>query len=450
VLAVIAVVASLTALQRAGAVSLSSLAASPREVADGRLWLLVSSGAIAADPLLWSLLSFCCLALLTLAVCGWRILWLAALAGQTVSALLGYSIIGVARLVDPGAFQRLVTAPDYGVSAICAAWLGAVAGTGWQKRGESIRRAAIVLGCVAAASLAWFVRGRGLDVLDSEHVFAFGIGVAAETQSLSRGSYASRSSATSGDGGQLEWSRSPLVTQAAVRATGRARPCTAHVALVREQVTAFDEREGRASRFLGGALGRLVPTAEAAVEEQHCVTVGGGLDRCGQLLRGFLTIVGYGADTRQKGVGDRLLGRLHLGMTLLVEPGLEQHLEERTVGGGEPNVRPSGGGQTVRRRVELGDFGLELCREELIGVDCDRREELVAVGEMRVGGTDSDTDTAARLGEREVAHPVLADQLDRGIDQRRSQVAVVVAAGLTGSRHRLRARARCDRPPTPR
>jgi membrane associated rhomboid family serine protease len=85
----------------------------------------------------------------------------------------------VARLVDPGAFQRLVTAPDYGVSAICAAWLGAVAGTGWQKRGESIRRAAIVLGCVAAASLAWFVRGRGLDVLDSEHVFAFGIGVAA-------------------------------------------------------------------------------------------------------------------------------------------------------------------------------------------------------------------------------------------------------------------------------
>jgi hypothetical protein len=179
VLAVIAVVASLTALQRAGAVSLSSLAASPREVVDGRLWLLVSSGAIAADPLLWSLLSFCCLALLTLAVCGWRILWLAALAGQTVSALLGYSIIGVARLVDPGAFQRLVTAPDYGVSAICAAWLGAVAGTGWQKRGESIRRAAIVLGCVAAASLAWFVRGRGLDVLDSEHVFAFGIGVAA-------------------------------------------------------------------------------------------------------------------------------------------------------------------------------------------------------------------------------------------------------------------------------
>jgi hypothetical protein len=179
VLAVVAVVSSLTALQRVGAVSLSSLAASPREVADGRLWLLVSSGAIAADPLLWSLLSFCGLAFLTLALCGSRIFWFAAVTGQTLSTVLAYSIIGVARLGDPGAFERLVTTPDYGVSAISAAWLGAVAATGWRKRGESLLRAAIVLGCVAAASLGWFVRGRGLDALDSEHVFAFAIGVAA-------------------------------------------------------------------------------------------------------------------------------------------------------------------------------------------------------------------------------------------------------------------------------
>jgi len=177
VIALVAVVSSLTAIQRVGAVPLASLAASPREVADGRLWLLISSGAIAADPLLWSLLSFCGLAFLTFALCGWRILWFAALTGQTFSTLLGYSIIGVARLVEPRAFERLVSAPDYGVSAISAAWLGAVAAVGWRKRGESTGRAAIVLGCVAAASLAWFVRGRGLDVLDSEHVFAFAIGV---------------------------------------------------------------------------------------------------------------------------------------------------------------------------------------------------------------------------------------------------------------------------------
>jgi hypothetical protein len=176
----------LTALERVGTVPLKSLAASPSEVADGRLWLLVTNGTVAADPLLWSLLSFCGLAFLTLALCGWRILWLAALIGQTFSTLLGYSIIELAQLVDPGAFQRLVTAPDYGVSAISAAWLGAMAAVGWRKRGESIGRAAIVLGCVAAACLAWFVRGRGLDVLDSEHLFAFAIGVAATSAIATR------------------------------------------------------------------------------------------------------------------------------------------------------------------------------------------------------------------------------------------------------------------------
>jgi hypothetical protein len=177
VVCLVALVASLTALQRVGALSLATVAASPREVADGRVWLLVTNGLIAADPLLWSLLSFVGLAFVTRALCGWRILWLAALAGQTFSTLVGYSLVGAARFVDPGAFQPLVSAPDYGVSAIAASWLGALAAFGWQRRRENMRRAAIVLGCVTAGVLAWFVRGRGLDVLDSEHLFAFLIGV---------------------------------------------------------------------------------------------------------------------------------------------------------------------------------------------------------------------------------------------------------------------------------
>jgi hypothetical protein len=192
VVVLVAMVCSLTALQRVGAVPLRSLAASPREVADGRLWLLISSGVVAADPLLWSLLSFCGLAVITFALCGWRVLWFAALVGQTLSTLLGYSVIGIARLVEPGMFQRLVSAPDYGVSAISAAWLGAIAAVGWRKRRESISRAAIVLGCVAATCLAWFLRGRGLDVLDSEHVFAFAIGVGSATELANGGLFRER------------------------------------------------------------------------------------------------------------------------------------------------------------------------------------------------------------------------------------------------------------------
>ena len=189
VLALVAVVGSLTALQRIGVVPLASVAASPREVADGRLWLLVSNGTVAANPLLWSLLSFCILAFLTLALCGGPILWFAAFAGQAFSTVLGYSVIGLARFFEPGAFQRLVSAPDYGVSAISAAWLGAIAAIGWRKRGESSGRAVIVLGCVAAACLAWLVRGRGLDVLDSEHVFAFAIGIGVAIEIPTRGQF---------------------------------------------------------------------------------------------------------------------------------------------------------------------------------------------------------------------------------------------------------------------
>jgi len=203
VLGLVAVVSSLTALQRIGVVPLASLAASPREVADGRLWLLLSNGTVAADPLLWSLLSFSILAFLTLALCGGRILWFAAFAGQAFSTVLGYSVVGLTRFVEPGAFQRLVSAPDYGVSAISAAWLGALAAIGWRKRGESVGRAAIVLGCVAAACLAWFVRGRGLDVLDSEHAFAFviGIGVAIEIPTRGRFRAAREREAFGGSGG---------------------------------------------------------------------------------------------------------------------------------------------------------------------------------------------------------------------------------------------------------
>lgn len=177
VVALVALVFLLTDLERAGALSLASIAASPREVADGRVWLLVSSGLVAANPLFWSLLSFCSLGLVALAVCGSRIFWVSAIAGQTLSTVLAYALIGVGRLVEPGSFHQLVSAPDYGVSAISAAWLGALAAVGWRKRSESRVRAAIVLGCVAAASLAWFVRGGGLNVLDSEHLFAFVIGV---------------------------------------------------------------------------------------------------------------------------------------------------------------------------------------------------------------------------------------------------------------------------------
>ena len=86
--------------------------------------------------------------------------------------------LGLYRLAEPHAFQGLLSRPDYGVSAISAAWLGAVAAAGWTRRGQTLEgRAAIALACAAIALFAWMLRG-ALTVLDSDHIFAFAVGLA--------------------------------------------------------------------------------------------------------------------------------------------------------------------------------------------------------------------------------------------------------------------------------
>ena len=101
----------------------TELAASTQRLAQGRVWLLVTSGLLAERPFLASLLSFAMLAALTLAVCGSRVFWIAGLAGHVGSALFTYALIALGRLFDPAASGAAWSSLDYGVSAISAAWL---------------------------------------------------------------------------------------------------------------------------------------------------------------------------------------------------------------------------------------------------------------------------------------------------------------------------------------
>jgi len=64
------------------------------------------------------------------------------------------------------------------------------------------------------------------------------------------------------------------------------------------------------------------------------------------------------------------------------------------------------------------------------GAHPDRREQIVAVREVPVGGGDGDTEAAADLGQGEVADPPLRYQLDGGVDQCRLEITVVVAAAF--------------------
>jgi hypothetical protein len=155
----------------------ASLAASPARLLQGKVWLLISSGLLAEHPLGASIVSFTLLALLALTVCGLRRFWWAAFCGHVGSTIVVYAAIWLMRLSRPRAFSSVFGSPDYGVSAVSAAWLGAIAAVGWRIRGRSKGgRAAIVLSCIAVALFAYTARP-GITIIAAEHVLAFAFGV---------------------------------------------------------------------------------------------------------------------------------------------------------------------------------------------------------------------------------------------------------------------------------
>ena len=161
-----------------------SLAASPARIAHGRVWLLVSSGLLAQQPVGASVASFALLAALMLAICRTRVFWLSAALGHIGSTLVVYGLIGTVRVFQPEVFERALASADYGVSAISAAWLGSIAAVAWRARGHSwAGRGAIALSCVFVGFFAYMLRP-GISVLTSEHVFAFAAGIAVASPNL--------------------------------------------------------------------------------------------------------------------------------------------------------------------------------------------------------------------------------------------------------------------------
>lgn len=180
VFALVLAVSATTSAELAGAISVKAIAASPSEIGEGRWWLLLTSGMFAQSPLVPSLLTFAALAFSTCAICGSRVLWTAAIVGHVWSTLAAYLALELVRLADPNAYELSISAPDYGVSAICAAWIGAIAARAWTRPGRSGHgRAVIAALCLGSAVYGWLLRGAPpLGVLDSEHVLAFILGVA--------------------------------------------------------------------------------------------------------------------------------------------------------------------------------------------------------------------------------------------------------------------------------
>jgi hypothetical protein len=145
--------------------AVDELAATPRAIEDGRVWLLATSAFLADRPAVPSILGFVVVGLVTLLVAGPRVLWTAAAAGHVLATLVVYAAL------DAAAYT--VSQPDYGTSAVIAAWIGVVAY-------HIYRRRSVVpaLAVCAVAGLVGLLLRPDLDVLDTEHVVALAFGAA--------------------------------------------------------------------------------------------------------------------------------------------------------------------------------------------------------------------------------------------------------------------------------
>jgi hypothetical protein len=176
----------------------------------------------------------------------------------------------------------------------------------------------------------------------------------------------------------------------------------------------------------------------AGVEEQRGMPVRRGLEGVGQGVSCTGVPRTDLLDDRAVTVDGRP-GVLQGRVPGLVEACAVQRVEERTLLGRKPDVGVRHGGQPLPRagvavRLRRGPG----CEHEQ-AADSHGRQQFVAVGEVPVRSGSRDAEPAARLSQRESAHPPLGDQGNRRIDERGAQIAVVVppilSAGGAAARH---------------
>jgi hypothetical protein len=189
-------VSTITVLNRLGSLPLRDLAASERAVGEGRAWLLVTSAFVADRPAVPSIAGLALVGLAALAFCGVRLLWAAAALGHVGGTVAVYAGLALAHAADHRLATRALEAADYGTSAIIAAWIGVIAYAVW-RRGSG---AAALSLCVLSGLVGWLFRP-DLDVLDTEHIVALGIGVALAA-SIGAGAAASSGAGSASSSGQ--------------------------------------------------------------------------------------------------------------------------------------------------------------------------------------------------------------------------------------------------------
>jgi hypothetical protein len=171
-------VVTIAPLERvAHVVSAADLASSPASLAAGKVWLLFTSGFVVVGPPLPQVATIALLAVLVIRFRGSRTFWGAALLGHVGSTLVVYAVVGLLWWADAGLVHDVIAAPDYGISCIWSAGLGAVAAGAWL--GEVGRRRPWSGKAVAAAAVLVLAAVSVVsddEIARAEHIVAFALG----------------------------------------------------------------------------------------------------------------------------------------------------------------------------------------------------------------------------------------------------------------------------------
>jgi hypothetical protein len=144
-------------------------ASSPAGVAAGELWPLVTSGIVVAGPVVAQLVVAGVVTWLALKLMGARTFWAAAAAGHFGATLVAYAGIGMVWLVWPGDVRGIVRTPDYGISCIWLANLGALLAWAASRRGRTRSAGAALVALIAGLAVAAAVDD---DLANVEHLLA--------------------------------------------------------------------------------------------------------------------------------------------------------------------------------------------------------------------------------------------------------------------------------------
>jgi membrane associated rhomboid family serine protease len=172
----LAAVGVIAALQAAtGSPRAAALASTPDGIAHGQAWTLLTSGLVIDGAPLAQFAGTALVVAGALRALGGGRFWLVALTGHVGATLVTYAGVALLSLTAPGDVDRVIDAPDYGVSAVWAACLGAVVAKGSLRRAGAV---GVVSPAFGVAGLAVFVAlvPQTTGVAAVEHLLAFALG----------------------------------------------------------------------------------------------------------------------------------------------------------------------------------------------------------------------------------------------------------------------------------